>query len=104
MPQESVKVALEQVAKALKSGDDNILQKYAMDSRATVIRAAKAALDKLDGVEEVSDKNIVEEVKEEPKKADESGWIDMTVEESKKYQKVLIGYNPHTQKGLIKRS
>ncbi len=100
----TVKEALEKIKKAEKAGDEETLNKYSMDDRVSVSKAAQKVLDKIDGIDGPDDINPKEELKKEKAEPSTDGWIDMTIEESKEYasQKLLVGYNPHKSMGLLK--
>lgn len=100
----NVKEALEDIKVAIENEDEATLDRYAMDERVTVSKAAQKALDVIDNVEDEPTENIREKLQEEKKEPSTEGWIDMTIEESKEYRDkgLLIGYNPNNGMGLVK--
>ena len=103
MSEELVKDALANIKAAAEAGDEDTLQKYAMNERASISSAAQKEIDKIDGVDE-DDPNLKDQLKEDKEEASTDDWVEMTIEQSKVHlaDGTLAGYNPHTEMGLLK--
>ena len=97
--------------KEVTEEDEEILNQYSLEERDSINREAQKVLNKIDGIlapgeEEVGAiaKEELSETAEEKPKQQFGKWIKMTIRESKKYQeeKILVGYNPSTEEGLLK--
>lgn len=95
--------ALQEIEKAKQEGNLEALKSFEDDDRKTVQEAvAKAALE----IEENAEaKQVMEDLSKPKKKVDQSGWIDASPQDIKKYQKegILVGHDPLTGKCLLKQ-